>query len=90
MNSSFERTVQQHGYDHETTAADASSQNGLVERPHRTLKERLRCLLFSTRLGTEFWVDALLHVVWLYNRTIHRAIKKTPHKSSYRYSTARD
>ena len=67
MNSSFEQTVQQHGHDHKTTAADVSSQNRLVERPHRTLKERMRCLLYSACLGTEFWVDALLHVVWLYN-----------------------
>ena len=52
MSSSFERTVHQHGCGHETTDADASSQNGLVERPHRTLKERMRCLLYSVRLGT--------------------------------------
>ena len=60
------------------TATDASSQNGIVERPHRTLKEKMRCMLYSARLGTEFWADAILHATWLYNRTYHSAIKMTP------------
>jgi hypothetical protein len=67
-----------HGYEVNTTAADSSSQNGIVERPHRTLKERMRCMMYSARLGTEFWADALLHATWLYNRTYHSKIKMTP------------
>jgi hypothetical protein len=62
----------------ETTAPDASNQNGLAERPHKTLKERVRCLLYTAGLGTMFWADALLHAVWLYNRTFHSQIDKTP------------
>jgi hypothetical protein len=56
-----------HGYEVNSTASDSSSQNGIVERPHQTLKERVRCMLYSSRLGTEFWADALLHATWLYN-----------------------
>ena len=67
-----------HGYEVNSTAADASSQNGIVERPHRTLKEQMRCMMYSARLGTEFWADALLHATWLYNRTYHSKIKMTP------------
>ena len=71
--------VGQYGYDITSTAADASHQNGIVERPHRTLKERIiRCMLYAAHLGTEFWVDTLLHATWLYNRTYHKAIKMTP------------
>ena len=71
-------TIEDHGYKHQVTAANSSSQNGMIERPHRTLKEKMRCILYSSRLGTEFWVDAILHAIWLYNRTYHLAIMKTP------------
>jgi hypothetical protein len=74
----LKRVCNSHGYEVNSTAADSSSQNGMVERPHRTLKERMRCMMHSARLGTEFWVDALLHATWLYNRTYHSKIKMTP------------
>jgi len=42
----FRKTAESHGYDVTTTAADASHQNGIIERPHQTLKERIRCMLY--------------------------------------------
>ena len=69
-----------HGYTVETTAPDSSSQNGMAERPHRTLKEKVRCLLYTAGLGVKFWSDALLHAVWLYNRTYHSSIAMTPYQ----------
>jgi hypothetical protein len=74
----MKKVCNSHGYEVQSTAADSSSQNGIVERPHRTLKERMRCMLYSSRLGTEFWTEALLHATWLYNRTYHSKIKMTP------------
>jgi hypothetical protein len=74
----LKRVCNSHCYEVNSTAADSSSQNGIVERPHRTLKERMRCMLYSSRLGTEFWADVLLHATWLYNRTYHSTIKMTP------------
>ena len=53
----------------------------MAERPHRTIKEKIRCMLYSARLGTEFWVDALLHATWLYNCIYHSAIEMTPYKA---------
>ena len=61
-----------------TTASDASYQNGIVQRPHRTLKEKMRYMLYSSRSGTKLWVDAIMYARWLYNRTYHSAIKMTP------------
>ena len=61
----FRNMVGNHGYDVTTTAADTSHENGIVERPRQTLKERIRCMLHSARLGTEFWADTLLHATWL-------------------------
>ena len=72
--------VDHHGYILAGTAPDASSQNGMAERPHRTLKERVRCLLYSAGLGIEFWSDTLLHAAWLYNRTYHQSISMTPYQ----------
>ena len=72
------RTANIHGYEVRTTASDESSQNGIVEQPHRTLKEKMRCILYSARLGTEFWADTMMHATWLYNQTYHSTIKMTP------------
>ena len=44
------RVANSNGNEINTTAADSSSSNGIVERPHRTLKEHMRCMLNSTRL----------------------------------------
>ena len=74
------QTAAKHGYMVESTAPDSSSQNGMAERPHRTLKEKVRCLLYTAGLGVQFWSDALLHTVWLYNRTYHSSIEMTPYQ----------
>lgn len=63
------KLVDRHGYTAITSAPESSHENGIVERPHRTLKERIRCMLYAARLGTKFWADTLLHATWLYNRT---------------------
>ena len=46
-NHGFCSTANKNGYDVTSTATDASFQNGMVERPHRTLKERMRCMLYA-------------------------------------------
>ena len=79
--AAFRHVVDKHRYTLETTAPDSSGQNGMAERPHRTLKERVRCLLYTAGMGIEFWSDALLHAVWLYNRTYHQAIDMTPYQA---------
>ena len=61
------QTARSHGYEVRTTASDASSQNGIVERPHQMLEQKMWCMLYSSRLGTEFWVDTIMHATWLYN-----------------------
>jgi hypothetical protein len=77
----FRTLIAKHGYLLETTGPDASSQNGRGERPHRTLANMVRCMLYSASLGAEFWADALVHATYLYNRTYHRTIGKTPHEA---------
>jgi hypothetical protein len=79
--SVFRDLIAKHGYILETTGPDASSQNGRGERPHRTLANMVRCMLYSASLGAEFWADALVHATYLYNRTYHDAIGKTPQEA---------
>jgi hypothetical protein len=74
----FRELIAKHGYLIETTGPDASSQNGRSKRPHRTLANMVRCMLYSASLGAEFWADALTQAVYLYNRTYHDAIGTTP------------
>jgi hypothetical protein len=73
--------VAKHGYVVEPTGPDASSQNGRGERPHRTLANMVRCMLYGANLGVEFWADALVYAAYLYNRTYHEATGKTPYEA---------
>jgi hypothetical protein len=79
----FRQTTGQHGYILETTAPDTSNQNGLVEQPHQTIKEKVRCLLYTAGLSIQFWSSALLlHAVcWLYNQTFHSSLDMSPYQA---------
>ena len=35
-------------------------------------------MLYSARIRTEFWAEAIMHATWLYNRTYHSELKMTP------------
>jgi hypothetical protein len=72
--AAFWTVIAKHGYVLESTGPDASSQNGRGERPHRTLANMVRCMLYGANLGVEFWADALVYAAYLYNRTYHEAI----------------
>jgi len=65
--SRFTQTIVDHNYVLETIAPDGSTQNSISEQPHRTLKERRRCLLYMVRLNIELWSYVLIHTTWLYN-----------------------
>ena len=63
----------------ETTGSDASSQNGMAERPNRTYGQMMRCILHAAGLGPEFWSYALIHSTYVKNRLYHHTIKTTPY-----------
>ena len=80
--ASFRDTIAKAEYTIEVTGADNSSQNGTVERPHRTLANMVHAGLENTGLSAKFWSDALLHAVFLKNRMPHAAFshKITPYE----------
>lgn len=63
------------------TGTDSSAQNGLAERPHRTLAEMVRCMLHSADLGPEYWSFALVQAVWITNRLPHASLNCSPYEA---------
>ena len=74
----FRNILLSHGYILQKTATDTSSQNGVAERPHRTLGEMTRCMLYSAAMPIYFWADAIVYSAYVYNRLYHDAIGKVP------------
>lgn len=77
----FQDTIAEANYSLETTGAGNSSQNGLAERPHRTLGNMIRAALLNSNLPSKFWSDALVHSTFIKNRLPHAAFnyKSTPY-----------
>ena len=67
----FRKTLQEAHYSIEVTGADNSSQNGIAERPHRTLANMVRTALENAGLPYTYWSDALLHAAFVKNRIPH-------------------
>ena len=69
------------GFTLEVTGSNNSKQNGIAERPHRTLAQMVRCLLHSAGLGPEDWSYALLHAVHIKNRLPHSTLDMSPYEA---------
>ena len=61
----------------EITGSGNSKQNGIVERPHRTLANMVRCTLHAAGLGPEYWSYALIHATYIKNRLPHSSLQMT-------------
>ena len=70
------------GITRQYSAPYTPQQNGRIERWHRTMAEGIRTLLLHSGLPTNFWGEALRQVVWIKNRTTHRALpdNSTPYE----------
>jgi ribosomal protein S12 len=75
----FRRMLAKVGYSLEKTASDASSQNGVAERPHQTLAAMVRCLLYASSLSVTFWADALIYATYVNNRMYNAGVTNTPY-----------
>jgi hypothetical protein len=67
-----------HSYVLKPTGADSPSQNGAVEVYNNKLAIRARTLLYGSGLPAKYWSAALQHSVYLHNRLVHSAKRKTP------------
>ena len=76
--TAFTETIREFHYSIEPTGADSPSQNGAVEIYNDKLGVRVRTLLYGSGLPAPYWSSALQHAVYLHNRLVHSATKRTP------------
>ena len=78
----FRAAIQEASYSIEITGSDNFSQNGVAERPHRTLANMVRTGLENSNLPLKYWSDALLHASFIKNRLPHSEFqfKHTPYE----------
>ena len=72
--------VDDEGFVLELTGAEASKKNGIAESPNRVYAQMMRCALYSSGLGPEYWSYALRMSVYVKNRLPHKSISCTPFK----------
>jgi hypothetical protein len=81
MSNAFSEHLRKAGTIRRLTVHDTPEYNGVAERFNRTAIEKVRALLYKTGLPKFLWGKALLHVVYLKNRTWTRASPNaTPHE----------
>ena len=61
------------GYEVEVIPPDSSSAIGLAERPHRTIADAVRTMLYSAGLDLKYWPYALQYFVLIHNALPHGA-----------------
>ncbi|GAA0168608.1 hypothetical protein LIER_23284 [Lithospermum erythrorhizon] len=64
----LEPYLNKHGILFRYSCPATPQQNGVAERKHRHVAEKLRCLLFQSQMPNIFWVEALHYVVYLINK----------------------
>ena len=74
----FENLLQESGIEHHKSAPYTPQQNGSAERLNRTLFECGRSILAASELPEKFWADAVATAVHAKNRSLHKAIGRTP------------
>ena len=70
-NTNVHKLFEQAGYEVEVTAPDSSSEIGHAERPHRTIADAVRTMLFAAGLDLKYWPYALLYHVLIHNCLPH-------------------
>ena len=54
FSSAFRKLIDSFGYNLEVTSPRTSKQNGIAERPNRSLVQMMRCMLHSANLGPQY------------------------------------
>jgi transposase InsO family protein len=84
LNSTLLDYCDQLGIQLELTTPYTSQQNGLAERMHLTIFDKVRAMLVDSKTDKSYWVEAADTAVHVYNRTSHSATQggRTPLDSS--------
>ncbi|GAA5996232.1 hypothetical protein JCM5350_006996 [Sporobolomyces pararoseus] len=68
LSKDFQSFLLQNNILHQTSIPHTPQQNGKSERTVRTIKEKIRTLLFDSKLPQPYWAEALNFAVYLLNR----------------------
>lgn len=84
LDDDFIRYLDEHGTSRKLTIHDTPEDNGVSERLNRTLAEKMRAMLIASGLPRALWGEAILHAVWLKNRSPTKALEGlTPYELVY-------
>ena len=68
VNDTPHEFFKERGIEHQLTVPYTSFQNGAVERAHRSIENKTRCLLIGGRVPPSLWTKAVSRAVYLINR----------------------
>ena len=84
LSDEFSRHLKCNGTEQKLTTHDMPEHNGIAEQLNQTLVKRVCTILHVSRLLKTLWEEALLHVVWVKNRSATQALdSKTPYEMLY-------
>ena len=84
LSDDFTCHLKSKGTEQKLTTHNTPEHNGVAERLNRTLVEHVDTILHDSGLPKNLWGEALLHVVWVKNRSATRALdEKTPYEMLY-------
>ena len=85
LGEQFSCHLRANGTERKLTVHDTPEHNGVAERLNRTLIERVRAVLHVSSLPKLLWGEAIIHMVWLKNRTSMRSLgNKSPYEMLYK------
>ena len=76
----FEDHLKERGTQNEHTTPYTPQQNGTAERMNRTLMEKVRSMLYHSKLPLRFWAEALMVATYVRNCSPTCALKETPYE----------
>lgn len=79
LSEEFKTHLEARGITQKLSVHDTHEEAGVSERLNRTLMEKTRALLLTSGLPAYLWGEAVLHAIWLKNRTSTKALDgRTP------------
>ena len=76
LSEAFITFLDEKGIEWKLNVHDTPEQNGVAERLNHTLIEKVCAMMILSQLPCNLWGEALMHAVWLKNRTWTRALPK--------------
>ena len=81
LSGEFDSFLDKKGTIRKLTVHDTPEYNGVAERLNRMLLEKVRAMLHTSGLPRNLWGEAVMHAVYLKNRTSTRALEnETPYE----------